>query len=80
MAEISEEKLDQLRRLYHAAVEFRYAQLEFCDKANCGTMKDLLDCGALLHRVLVDINNGKDPVHFMSQASCICETAAMLAK
>lgn len=80
MADISDEKLEQLRQLYHTAVEFRRAQLKFCDHASRNTIGDMLECGDNMHHVLVELNGGKDPVHFMSQASCICETAAMLAK
>ena len=80
MDEISEKKLEQLRRLYRAAVDFRRAQLNFCDHVSGTTIKDMLECGDSLHHVLVELNGGKDPVHFMSQASCICETAAMLSK
>lgn len=80
MAEISDEKYDILKRLYHAAINFRRAQLEFCDQANCSTMKDLLDYGVYLHRILKELNGGNDPVHFISRTGAICSTAAMLAK
>ena len=80
MAEISDEKRDQMNRLYFAAINFRKSQLKFCDNANCCTMKDLLDNGAILHQILTEINGGKDPVHFMSSFDSLRETAEMLAK
>lgn len=79
MAEISDERRDQMNRLYFAAVEFRRAQLKFCDGANVRTMKELLDSGAMLGRILTEINGGKDPVRFVSRADNICETAALIA-
>lgn len=79
MAEIGDEKYDLLRRLYLAAVEFRRAQLEFCDGANVRTIKELMDIGASLGGILTELNDGKDPVRFISRADNICETAALIA-
>lgn len=79
MAEISDEKREQMNRLYFAAIELRRAQLKFCDGANVRTMKELLDSGAMLGRILTEINGGKDPVRFVSRADNICETAALIA-
>ena len=79
MAEISDEKREQMNRLYFAAVEARRAQLEFCDGANVRTMKELLDSGAMLGRILSEIKGGKDPVRFVSRADNICDTAALIA-
>lgn len=79
MSEISDDKYDLLRRLYLAAVEFRRAQLEFCDGANVRTIKELMDSGALLGGILTELNDGKDPVRFISRADNICETAALIA-
>lgn len=73
------EKERQIHDLYFAAVEFRRAQLEFCDGANVRTMKELLDSGAILQRILVETNNGKDPVRFVSRADNICDMAALIA-
>lgn len=79
MAEISDEKREQMNRLYHAAIEFRHAQLEFCDKVSCGRLKDMLDAGAALHQILREINGGQDPVHFEDRTTNICAVASMLA-
>lgn len=80
MAEISDEKREQMNRLYFAAINFREAQLEFCyDGANVRTMKELMDSGDRLGMILTEINGGKSPVRFISRADNICETAALIA-
>lgn len=79
MAEVNDEKREQMNRLFRAAINLRRAQLDFCDGANVRTMKELMDCGESVGRILAEINGGKDPVCFISRAGAVCETAAMLA-
>ena len=59
MAEISDEKREQMNRLYFAAINLREAQLEFCDGANVRTMEELMDSGDRLGMILTEINGGK---------------------
>ena len=80
MNEITEEKREQMNRLYFAAIEFRKAQLKYCENVCATRTREMLESGERLHRILCDINGGKDPVCFMSQTQAICETAAMLAR
>lgn len=77
---IDEEKRRLMNELYHAAVQFRKDQLEFFDSVSVASLKNLQESGQKLHDVLKRINGGKDPVHFVSSASSICATAAMLAR
>lgn len=79
MSEISDKKRDLMNRLYFAAIGLRRAQLEFCDGANVRTMKELMDCGAIVGQILTEINGGKDPVRFESRAESISATAALIA-
>jgi hypothetical protein len=79
MAEISDEKREQMNRLYFAAINLREAQLEFCDGANVRTMKELMDSGDRLGMILTEINGGKSPVRFISRADNICKKAALIA-
>ena len=79
MREISDEKREQMNRLYFAAINLREAQLEFCDGANVRTMKELMDSGDRLGMILTEINGGKSPIRFISRADNICETAALIA-
>lgn len=78
MAEISDEKREQMNQLYFAAVKFRRAQLAYCDHVSANTTRDMMARGEDMHRVLVQINGGKDPVHFMSLYDALYETSQML--
>ena len=78
--EISEEKREQMNRLYRAAIDLRRAQLRFFDGVSVRRLQDMQECGEAVGRLLTEINGGRDPVHFESTATSICETAAMLAR
>ena len=78
MTEITEEKREQMNQLYFVAIEFRRAQLKFCDHVSQKRLKDFLDAGDNMHRILVRINSGKDPVCFVSGVENVTATASML--
>ncbi len=75
---ITEEKREQMNRLYRAAIDLRRAQLRFFDGVSSRTLRDLQECGEAVGRLLTEINDGKDPVLFISKTTSLCETAAML--
>lgn len=77
---ITDEKREQMNRLYRAAIDLRRAQLRFLDGVSGCTLKDLQECGETVGKLLTEINGGKDPVMFISKTTSICETAAMLAR
>lgn len=79
-AEISDEKRKQMNDLYHQAVRYRRAQLEFFDRVSEKTLKDLQFEGRMLEDLLTCINDGNNPVCFISRTGAICKTAAMLSQ
>lgn len=80
MAEISDKKRKQMNDLYYQAVRFRRAQLEFFDHVSETTLKDLQFEGRMLEDILTLINNGNNPVCFISQTEAICKTVDMLSQ
>ena len=75
---ITEEKRDQMNRLYRAAIDLRRAQLQFLDGVSGRTLRELQECGEAVGRLLTEINNGFDPVMFESKTASLCATAALI--